>query len=126
MWYVFSVTDPQNKEKEWDLLLHQSRFPLEYVKGHVQILLKGSEEDKYIVQNLMWSGAYLRSNFSNDLLKKVLTLVPLTSTGPEVYFATMTNVLSNYYYYLVDTLNHIKSLKLKDHPGGVSQVTRRL
>ena len=29
MWDVLSITDPQNKEKEWDLLIHQSRFPLE-------------------------------------------------------------------------------------------------
>ena len=48
IWDVFSITYQQNKEKEWDLLLHQSRFPLEYVKGHVQSLLKGSEADQYI------------------------------------------------------------------------------
>ena len=38
MWGVFSITDPQNKEKEWGLLLHHSRFPFEYVKRHVQSL----------------------------------------------------------------------------------------
>ena len=54
---------------------------------------------------------------SNDLLQKVLTLVPLTATGPEVYVATMTTVISDSYYSLVDTLNHTKNLKLKDHPG---------
>ena len=31
MWDVFSNTDPQNKNKEWDLRLHQTIFPLEYV-----------------------------------------------------------------------------------------------
>ena len=45
-------------------------------------------------------------------------MVPMTGTGPEVYVATMTNVISNYYDYLVDTLNHMKSLKLKDNLGG--------
>ena len=60
---------------------------------------------------------YLRSNFSSDLLQKILKLVPQTAIGPEVYVATITNVLSDYYYYLVDTLNHMKSLKLWDHPG---------
>ena len=44
--------------------------------------------------------------------------MPLTETGTEVYVATMTTILPGYYYYLVDTLNHMKSLKLKDHPGG--------
>ena len=58
------------------------------------------------------------STFLSDLLQKILKLVTLTATGPEVYAATMTTVLSNSYDYLVDTLNHMKSLKLKDHPGG--------
>ena len=117
IWYVFSITEPQNKEKEWDLILHHSIFSLEYVKGLVQSLLKGSEADQYIVQNLTWSGVYLRSTLSNDIHQKVLTLVPLTETGPEVYIATMTTIISNSYYYLADNLNHTKNLKLKYHPG---------
>ena len=117
MWDVFSIIEPQNKGKEWDLLIYTSKFPLEYVKGLVQSLLKGSEADQYIVQNLEWSGVYLRSTLSNDLLQKVLTLVPLTETGPEVYFATMTTIISDSYYSLVGTLNQMKNLKLKDHPG---------
>ena len=117
MWYVFSIIEPQNKEKEWDFLLHYYKIPLEYVKGLVHSLLKGSEADQYIVQNLTWSGAYLRSTLSNDLLQKVLTFVPLTATGPEVYVATMTAIISDYYYSLVDTLNHMNNLKLKDHLG---------
>ena len=44
--------------------------------------------------------------------------MPLTSTNPEVYVATMTTIISNYYYSLVDTLNQTKSLKLKDNQGG--------
>ena len=42
--------------------------------------------------------------------------MPLTATGPEVYVATMTTI-SDSYYSLVDTLNHIKNLKFKDNPG---------
>ena len=117
MWDVFSLPDQQNKEKRWDLLLHQSRFPLEYVKDHVQSLLKGSEADQYVVQNLTWSGVYLRSTLSNTLLQKVLTMVPLTAIGPEVLVATMTTFLSDSYDALEGTLTHIKSLKLKSYPG---------
>ena len=116
MWNFFSITDPRHKKKEWYLLLHQSIFPLEYIKRHVKSHLKGSEADQYIVQNLTWSGVYLSSTFSNDLLQKVLTLVPLTATGLEVFVATMNNITSDSYYSLVDTLNHTKNLKLKDHP----------
>ena len=117
MWDVFSLPDPRNKEKRWDLLLHQSKFPLENVKHHVKSLLKGSEADQYVVQNLTWSGVYLRSTLSNTLLQKVLTLVPLTATVPEVFVATMTSFLSNSYDALEETLNHMKSLKLKIYPG---------
>ena len=117
LWDVFSLPDPHNKEKRWDLLLSQSRFPLEYVKDHVHSLLKGSEADQYVVQNLTWSGVYLRSTLSNTLLQKVLKLVPLTATGPEVFVATMTTFLSGSYDALGETLNHMKSLKLKIYPG---------
>ena len=52
------------------------------------------------------------------LLKKILKLVPPTATVPEVYVATMNNVLSDSYDSLVYTLNHMKSIKLKDYMGG--------
>ena len=87
---VFYLPDPRNKVNRWDILLRQSIFPLEYVNDHVQSLLKGSEADQYVVQNLTWSVVYLRSTLSNTLLQRVLTLVPLTATGPEVYVAIMT------------------------------------
>ena len=57
MWDVFYPPDPHNKEKKSYLLLHQSRFPLDYEKFHVKILQKGSEAYQYVVQNLAWSGA---------------------------------------------------------------------
>ena len=88
------------------------------MKGLIQSLLKCSEADQYIVQNLTWSGVYLRSTLSNDLLQRILILVPLTATGPEVYVVTMTPIISDSYYSLMYTLNHTKSLKLKDNQGG--------
>ena len=117
MWHVFSLPYPRNKEKNCDLLLHQSRFTLDYVKLHVQSIQKGSEADKYAVQNLMRSGVYLRINLSNTLLHKLLTLVPLTATGPEVFVATMTKFISDSYDASEDTINNMKSLKLKRYPG---------
>ena len=44
-------------------------------------------------------------------------MAPLTATGPEVYVATMTTIISDHYYSLVDTLKYTKNLKIKDHPG---------
>ena len=117
MWGLFYLPDPCNKDKKWEILLHQSIFPLDYVKLHVQILHKGSEADQYVVQNLTWSGVYLSSNLSNTILQKVLTLVPLTATGPEVFVVTMTKFLSDHYDALEETLTHMKRLKLKSYPG---------
>ena len=59
----------------------------------------------------------MRSTLCNDILEKVLTLVLLVETGSEVYVATMTTIIYDSYYSLVDTLNHTKNLKFKDHPG---------
>ena len=94
---VFSLLDQHNKEKRWDLLLNQSLFTLDDVKRHVQSLQKCSEANQYVVQNLTWSGVYLRSTLSNTLLQKVLPLVPLTATRPEVFVTTMTTFLSDSY-----------------------------
>ena len=44
-------------------------------------------------------------------------MVPLTETGPEVYVAIINTIISDSYYSLVDTLNHMRNLKLKDNPG---------
>ena len=41
----------------------------------------------------------------------------LKATGPEVFVATMTTFLSDSYDTLEETLNHMKSLKLKIYPG---------
>ena len=55
--------------------------------------------------------------FVNILLQKVLALVPLTATGPEVFVTNMTTFLSDSYYALEETLTHMDSLKLKRYPG---------
>ena len=117
MWYIFSHPYPHNTEKKWDLLLHQSRFPLDCVKFHLQSLQKVSESDQYVVQNLTLSGVYLRSTLSNIILQKVLILVPLTTAGPEVFVATMTTFISDCYDALEDTLTRVKILKVKAIQG---------
>ena len=54
---------------------------------------------------------------SNTLLQKVLTLVTLTATGPEVFVTTMTTFISDSYDALDETITHMKSIKLKSYPG---------
>ena len=90
---VLSLTEPHNKDKRWDILLHQYRFPLYCVKLHIKRLKRVSKAYLYVVQYLTWSGVYLRSTLSNCLIQKVMTLVTLTSTKTEAYFSTMTTFL---------------------------------
>ena len=90
---------------------------LGYLKRHVQSLQKSSEAYQYVVHNLTWSVLYLRITLPNSFLHKVLKFVPLTVTGPEVYVATMTTILSDYYDALEEILTHMKSLKLNSYPG---------
>ena len=90
---------------------------MDFVKSHLQSLLKGSEADQYVVQNLTWSGVYLRITLSNTLIQKLLTLVPLTATGPKVFVATMIKIFSDSYDALKETLTHMKMIKLKMYPG---------
>ena len=86
------------------------------MKRNVQSIQKVSEVDQYVVQNLTWSGVYLISTLSNNLVQKVLTLVSLTATVPEVFVGTMTSFLSNSYDAQEETLTHMKILKLKIYP----------
>ena len=56
-------------------------------------------------------------HFFSFLFQKVLTLVPLTATGPEVYITTMTTFISDSYDDLEETLTHMNILKLNNYPG---------
>ena len=114
---LFSLPAPHTEENKWDLLLQHYRFPLDYAKLHAKSLQKLYKAEKNTVQNLTCSGAYLRSTLSSALLQKVLKLVPLTATGTEVYVSNTITVIYYPYTSLMETLNHMKSLKLKDHPG---------
>ena len=51
MWDGLSLPDPRNRQKKWDLIIHNSRFPLEYVKRHVLSLKKGSEANQYVASD---------------------------------------------------------------------------
>ena len=50
-WDGLSLPDPHNKEKKCNIILHHSRFPLEYVKRHVRRLQKGFEANQYVASD---------------------------------------------------------------------------
>ena len=59
----------------------------------------------------------MRSNLRNALLYKVLKLVPRTATVPEIYVATTTAVIYNYYGDTEGSPKQLNSLKLRSYPG---------
>ena len=59
---------------------------------------------------------------SNTIIKKVLTLVLLTATGPEVFDATMTTFIFDYYDALEKIINHTNSLNLKNYQERMLQI----
>ena len=54
---------------------------------------------------------------SNYLLQKVLKLVLLTATVPNVYITPMTNFLSDSYNVLDENIDNLNSIKLKIYLG---------
>ena len=110
MWNVFSLTDPHNHEKKWNILLNDSHLTLDDVKRHVNTLKKDSTVDQYVMQKLTWPGVYLRRILS---IKKVLIIATMGATALKVYVSTTTINISDSYDALEDTINHLKSPRLK-------------
>ena len=68
----------------WDLFKDYGRLPFEHVKNHIEVLRKDeTRADSYVIQNLNWSGQFLRNTLHHELLAKVLRYVPITASGPE-------------------------------------------
>ena len=88
------------------------------MKLNIKNLQKVSKTYQCVVQNLKWLVLYPRSTFSNDLFHNVLTLVPLTTIGPEVVDASMITFISDSYDTLEENIYPMKSIKLKSYPGG--------
>ena len=82
------------------------------MKNYTKIIHNGAKEYQYVVQNLTRSGLYLRITFPNYLLQKVLVLVPLKPTGPDVYTTSMIKFISDSHYYSEDKINYSKSPKI--------------
>ena len=117
MWDMFFLPDPTNKDIKWDLFYNHSRFPLKTVIQIVENMKKDATVcDSFGLQNLEWSGEYLRNSVTPELLNKVLREVPLTASGPEMYVAIMNVCFSDSYEALEETKAELRKMKLTDFP----------
>ena len=93
MWDVFHWEDPLNATIKHDLFLSHSWFPLSHIKSNIDGIKAAA--DKYALNNLEWSGEYLRNSLKTDLLTQVLEEVEINATGPKVLVDTMTVLFSD-------------------------------
>ena len=68
-----------------------------------------------MIHNMKYSVVYPRSTVSNDILQKVLTMVPPTATKPAASFTSMILILYIFDDALEDTIDHLKVLKSKGY-----------
>ena len=115
MWDVFSIPDPKNKQVKWDLFSHLGRLPLDAISQHVKDLRANA--DKYIIDNLDWSGDYLRASLHSTLLSKVLDRLPISASGPEVLSATHAVIQSSTFEVMEDVRDQLKAISLSNYPG---------
>jgi hypothetical protein len=74
-------------------------------------------KDMYINQNLKWSGEYIRSSISSELLEKLLQDSSISDSGPEAFAALMRVIHSDSYEALETTKKTREEIKLKSYPG---------
>ena len=93
-------------------------FLFEHVKNHIEVLRKDeTRADSYVIQNLNWSGQFLRNILHDEFLAKVLRYVPITASGPEIFMATVIVCFSDSYDALEQTKIELKTIKLKNFPS---------
>ena len=59
--------------------MSHSRFPLSLIKSKIDTVKAAADE--YALDNLEWSGDYLRNSLKTDLLTQVLEEVEINSNG---------------------------------------------
>ena len=83
--------------------------------------MKTSESIKrayqYNLQDMNWSGTYLRSVLSSDGITKLLNITVLNSSWTEVFMSTMVIVMVYSYKALEYTLTHKKNRRWAYFPG---------
>lgn len=114
MWDVFELLDPKNPNVTWDLFNRLGRFPLKSVISHVQALR--ATADKYTLDNLDWSGEYLRNTLNPDLLTKALTHVNIAASGPEILSATLLVIHSSNFEVMETVKDQLRDIKLSNYP----------
>ena len=115
MWDVFRILDPFDTTKNWDLFHHMDRFTLLTVVSHVEELRKTG--DKHTIDNLDWSGEYIRASMELPILNKVLTHVNVAASGPEIQAALILVMYDSNFEVMNNVNNKLTNTKLSNFIG---------
>ena len=112
MWDLFSILDPFDTSKNWDLFHHTAHFALLTVVSHVGELFKTG--DKHTIGNLDLSEEYLWTSMELHRLTKVLAHVNVATSGTEILVALIL-VIHAFSFEIMDKVkDKLASKKLSD------------
>lgn len=114
MFNEFLVLDPATKGMI-DTLRFHSKVTKEQMGIHAFML--ATKGDHYILQNLAFSGDYIRDSLSPELLGKLLREVAIDASGPESFAALMRIVHSDSYPAMQKIKRKLEGIKLSHYKG---------
>jgi hypothetical protein len=110
---IFVIINPAGKK--FDLFSSHSLFLEDDIKEHV--LKLRATGCLLVIENLMYSGTYLRNSIDAALYQKVIEDSGVNATGPEVFGSLMKILYSNSFEAIDQCRAALKTINLSDFPG---------
>ena len=113
MYDVFVIVTADGKR--FDLFNNHSLFLQEDIEAHVVSLR--ATGCPWVIENLMYSGIYLRNAIDTVLYQKVIEDCGVTASGPETLCTLMKILYSDSFEAIEQCRLALKAIKLADFPG---------
>jgi hypothetical protein len=110
---IFVIVNTEGQE--FDLFSSHSLFLEDDIKTHVQNLRASG--CLFVIENLMYSGTYLRNSIDATLYQKVIDDSGVNATGPEVFGSLMKILHSDSFEAIDQCRATLKMINLADFPG---------
>jgi hypothetical protein len=110
---IFVIVNPAGKK--FDLFSSHSLFLEDDIKEHVMALR--ATGCLLVIENLMYSGTYLRNSIDATLYQKVIEDSGVNATGPEVFGSLMKILYSDSFEAIDQCRATLKTIHLSDFPG---------
>ena len=112
---LFVIVNTTTTGQEFDLFSSHSLFLKDNVKAHVATLC--ATGCLLIIENLMYSGTYLRNSIDATLYQKFIEDSDANATGPEVFGSLMKILYSDSFEAIDQCCATLKMINLSDFHG---------